>query len=245
MDSGTTNLAVKCRGVTKTYHAGGVDTLALQGIDLEVNAGELFMLVGPSGCGKTTLISVIAAILNHDRGECSVFGNDLRKMSEAEKTRFRGKTIGFVFQAFNLIPTLSAEENVAVPLLIQGVDRKSAISKARILLEQMGLIDKRNVSPRDLSGGQQQRVAVARALVHDPKLIVCDEPTSSLDRETGRQVMELFKKVALADGRTLMIVTHDNRIFHFADRIASMSDGKINGIYSSASEMTEQEELRG
>jgi len=241
MSENSNPLAVKCQAVTKTYHAGGVDTLALRGIDLEVKAGELFMLVGPSGCGKTTLISVIAAILNHDQGVCSVFGEDLRLMSEAEKTRFRGKTIGFVFQAFNLIPTLSSEENIAIPLLIQGVERRIALARARDLLEQVGLIQKRDSFPRDLSGGQQQRVAVARALVHEPKLIVCDEPTSSLDRETGRQVMELFKKVALSHGRTLMIVTHDNRIYNFADRIASMSDGKIDGIYSSAAEMAADE----
>ena len=235
-------IAVRCQRVTKTYRSGGTDTLALRGIDLEVKAGELFMLVGPSGCGKTTLISVIAAILHHDQGNCSVFGRDLQQMSESEKTKFRGKTIGFVFQAFNLIPTLSAEENVAIPLLIQGLEKAKAISRARDLLAKVGLSEKRKVSPRDLSGGQQQRVAIARALVHEPKLIVCDEPTSSLDRDTGAQIMELFKQVALSDGRTLMIVTHDNRIFKFADRIASMSDGHINGIYNSAAELAKDEE---
>jgi putative ABC transport system ATP-binding protein len=239
--STNTPLAVKCRDLTKTYHTGGVDTFALRGIDLEVKSGELFMLAGPSGCGKTTLISIIAAILNHDQGQCSVFGSDLKQMSEAEKTRFRCRTIGFVFQAFNLIPTLSSEENIAIPLLIQGVERKIAIDRARNLLNKVGLYDKRNSSPRDLSGGQQQRVAVARALVHEPKLIVCDEPTSSLDKETGRQVMELFKQVALSDGRTLMIVTHDNRIFNFADRIALMNDGRVEGVFNSASEMTGHE----
>jgi putative ABC transport system ATP-binding protein len=234
-------IAVNCQGVTKVYHAGGVETHALRGVDLEVKSGELFMLAGPSGCGKTTLISVIAAILDNDQGRVSVFGQDLKSLSESEKTKFRGKTIGFVFQAFNLIPTLTAEENVSIPLLIQGVDRKIALRKAQSLLEQVGLKQKLKSFPRDLSGGQQQRVAIARALVHDPKLIVCDEPTSALDKETGRQVMELFKQVALSEGRTLMIVTHDNRIFNFADRIAVMNDGIVTGVYKSLEEMAAAE----
>ena len=162
MEADNSKIAVRCQGVTKTYHAGGVDTLALRGIDLEVRAGELFMLVGPSGCGKTTLISIIAAILNHDQGECSVFGKDLRKMSEREKTKFRGYAFGFVFQSFNLIPSLSSEENVAIPLLIQGTERKVAISKAREVLQQVGLYEKKDVSPRDLSGGQQHSTVCAR-----------------------------------------------------------------------------------
>jgi putative ABC transport system ATP-binding protein len=229
--------AIECKGVTKIYHTGGVDTPALRGIDLVVNPGELFMLVGPSGCGKTTLISIIAAILHHDAGSCSVFGRDLKQLTEREKTKFRGSSIGFVFQSFNLIPTLTARENVAIPLLIQGVERKVAYDRAGALLNKVGLWDKRSSAPRDLSGGQQQRVAVARALVHEPKLIVCDEPTSALDRETGRQVMELFRQVALSEGRTLMIVTHDNRIFRFADRIASMNDGRVEGVFGSEEEM--------
>ena len=222
-----TETAVHCRSVTKTYGSGSAAVTALRGIDLDVRAGELLMLVGPSGCGKTTLISVIAGILDRDGGECDVFGHDFSAMSAREKTRYRGETIGFVFQAFNLLPTLTAAENVSIPLLINGAARGVAIQKAKEMLANVGLGDKVNSLPAQLSGGQQQRVAIARALVHDPKLIVCDEPTSSLDHETGQKVMELLKDIALKNDRSLIIVTHDARIFGFADRIAKMDDGRI------------------
>jgi putative ABC transport system ATP-binding protein len=223
----TNGTAVLCKGVTKTYVTGSAKVLALQGIDLDVRVGELLMLVGPSGCGKTTLISVIAGILDHDEGDCLVFEQNVRDMGQTQKTRYRGTNVGFVFQAFNLIPTLSVMENVAVPLLILGRSRGEAHSKAKELLTQVGLEDKFNILPSQLSGGQQQRVAIARALVHGPKLIVCDEPTSALDADTGRMVMEILRQTALAADRALIIVTHDNRIFNFADRIARMDDGRI------------------
>src|SRR5688572_3446352 len=185
------------------------------------------MLVGPSGCGKTTLISVVAGILDRDDGECRVFGQDFQQMSAAEKTRYRGQTIGFVFQSFNLLPSLTAAENAAVPLMINGTRRKEAVKNATQMLERVGLGGRANALPSQLSGGQQQRVAIARALVHDPRLIVCDEPTSALDHETGHNVMELLKEVALKEDRALVIVTHDARIFEFADRIARMDDGRV------------------
>ena len=219
--------AVSLRGVTKTYGPGSARVQALRGIDLEVRAGELLMLVGPSGCGKTTLISVIAGILDHDEGEFVVFDHDLKSMSQAEKTRYRGANIGFVFQAFNLIPTLTVAENVAIPLLILGKRRAEALARAGEVLEAVGLGDKLDALPAALSGGQQQRVAIARALVHNPRLIVCDEPTSALDADTGRLVMEVLRGNALSADRALIIVTHDNRIFNFADRIARMDDGRI------------------
>jgi putative ABC transport system ATP-binding protein len=223
----TNGTAVLCKGVTKAYVTGSAKVLALQGIDLDVRVGELLMLVGPSGCGKTTLISVIAGILDHDEGDCLVFEQNVRDMGQTQKTRYRGTNVGFVFQAFNLIPTLSVVENVAVPLLILGRSRGEAHSKAKELLTQVGLEDKFNVLPAELSGGQQQRVAIARALVHGPKLIVCDEPTSALDADTGRMVMEILRQTALSADRALIIVTHDSRIFNFADRIARMDDGRI------------------
>jgi putative ABC transport system ATP-binding protein len=219
--------AVHCRDVTKTYSAGSTKVMALRGVDLDINQGELMMLVGPSGCGKTTLISVVAGILDRDDGECEVFGEDFAKMSGRRKTAFRGKTVGFVFQQFNLLPALTAAQNVAVPLLINGMSRGPAVKKAKEILDRVGLGDRTESLPRNLSGGQQQRVAIARALVHDPRLIVCDEPTSALDHQTGHVVMRLLKNVALGEGRTLVIVTHDARIFGFADRIAKMDDGKI------------------
>jgi putative ABC transport system ATP-binding protein len=219
--------AVSCRGVTKSYVAGTTRVMALRGVDLEVRMGELLMLVGPSGCGKTTLISVIAGILDHDEGDCLVFEQDLRALGQARRTRFRGKNVGFVFQAYNLLPTLTAAENVAVPLLLQGAGRARAFARAEEMLSRVGLEDKLRALPAQLSGGQQQRVAIARALAHEPRLVVCDEPTSALDHETGGRVMEVLRQTALSSDRALIIVTHDNRIFNFADRIARMDDGRI------------------
>ena len=220
-------LAVRCQGVVKAYGEGASKVVALRGIDLEIRQGELMMLVGPSGCGKTTLISVIAGILDQDEGECVVYGNDLRAMPQRMRTRFRGENIGFVFQAFNLLPTLTAVENAAVPLLINRVNRGEALDRAAEMMKRVGLGERTKSLPSQMSGGQQQRVAIARALVHDPKLIVCDEPTSALDHETGHKVMELLREVALKDERCLVIVTHDARIFEFADRMARMDDGRV------------------
>ncbi len=219
--------AVSLRGVTKSYGTGASRVLALRGVDLDVRLGELLMLVGPSGCGKTTLISVAAAILDHDEGEIVVFERSLKSMTPLEKTRFRGENIGFVFQSYNLIPTLTVAENVAIPLLILGSRRSVALDRAREILDAVGLGDKLRALPPALSGGQQQRVAIARALVNNPRLVVCDEPTSALDADTGRLVMDVLRRSALSDHRALIIVTHDNRIFSFADRIAKMDDGRI------------------
>jgi putative ABC transport system ATP-binding protein len=233
---GSPDIAVRCTGVTKTYGTGNAKVVALRGIELDVHTGELLMLVGPSGCGKTTLISVIAGILDQDEGSCVVFDHDWRQMSLYAKTRYRGHHIGFVFQAFNLLPTLTAAENVAVPLLINGGGRREAIRRAQEVLARVGLGERAGAAPAQLSGGQQQRVAIARALVHDPKLIVCDEPTCALDHETGRQVMALLHHAAGKD-RALIVVTHDARIFEFADRIARMDDGRIDTIVHSPAEL--------
>jgi putative ABC transport system ATP-binding protein len=224
------NFAVNCHGVTKTYGAGDTRVMALRGIDLDVRRGELLMLVGPSGCGKTTLISIIAAILEQDSGDCDVLGRDVKGMVQKEKTRFRGESIGFVFQLFNLLPALTAVENVAIPLLINGIPRVNAEARAKRALEAVNLGARLDALPGKLSGGQQQRVAIARALIHDPKLIVCDEPTSNLDHETGRSVMNILRDVAKSPDRALIVVTHDPRIFEFADRIAHMDDGKIINV---------------
>jgi len=232
LDMDENQVAVYCRGVTKSYVTGPTRVIALRGVDLEVHMGELLMLVGPSGCGKTTLISVMAGILDHDEGECLVFNQDLRGMGQRRRTRYRGSNIGFVFQAYNLLPTLTAVENVSVPLLINGAAPSKAHEAAGVLLEQVGLGDRSHALPAQLSGGQQQRVAIARALAHGPRLIVCDEPTSALDADTGRMVMEVLRNKALTSDRALIIVTHDNRIFNFADRIARMDDGQITVIES-------------
>lgn len=219
--------AVRCEKLVKTYDAGGQKVTALNGVDLTIKLGELMMLVGPSGCGKTTLISVIAGILDQDSGACELFGENVNAMSSKDKLQFRAKNIGFVFQAFNLLPALNAAENVSIPLIINGVKRAVAEQKAIKVLEQVGLGDRWKSFPSQLSGGQQQRVAIARALVHSPRLIVCDEPTSALDHTSGHNVMNLLKEVALQHDRALVIVTHDARIFEFADRVAEMDDGHL------------------
>src|SRR5258707_12363188 len=216
----TRELAVRCRGLTKTYGAGDASVTALRGLDIEVRRGELLMIVGPSGCGKTTLISIIAAILDQDAGQCEVVGRDLRRMDHRERARFRGSSIGFVFQVFTLLPALTAIENVAVPLLINGMSWKQAESRAREVLQLVGLGTRLRALPTQLSGGEQQRVAIARALVHDPNLIVCDEPTSNLDHENGRSVMNILRGVAKSPDRALFVVTHDPRILNFANGIA-------------------------
>lgn len=232
----TPNIAVVCENVIKIYGGGGTAVHALRGVNIEVRTGELLMLVGPSGCGKTTLISVIAGVLQRNGGQCFVFGKDYGKMSSDETTRFRGRNIGFVFQAFNLIPSLTALENAAVPLIINGAKPSVAVRQARGVLEKVGFDERMmNSMPMDLSGGQQQRVAIGRALVHNPRLIVCDEPTSALDGETGHKVMELMRRLAVGRDRALIVVTHDARIFGFADRIAHMEDGRIMRIADSQS----------
>jgi putative ABC transport system ATP-binding protein len=230
-------IAVHCAGVTKSYGSGSAQVMALRGIDLNVHMGELLMLVGPSGCGKTTLISVIAGILDQDEGECLVFEQNLQRMGQNERTQYRGRNIGFVFQAYNLLPALTAAENVAIPLMINGMSRQEALPKAQDILVRVGLEERMDALPAQLSGGQQQRVAIARALVHDPKLVVCDEPTSALDHETGQKVMELLRTVAVGSDRALVVVTHDSRTFEFADRIAQMDDGRIEKIVQTASEL--------
>src|SRR5262249_27060882 len=194
------------------------------------------MLVGPSGCGKTTLISTMAGVLDPSSGECLVFGSNLHRMSKSQRTRYRGEHIGFVFQQFNLIGSLTLRENVAIPLLINGSGFAEALRKAEDALEKVGLGDRVESRPRDLSGGQQQRVAIARAIVHSPNLVVCDEPTSALDHVTGQHVVELLRSVSAGEGRALIIVTHDSRIYHYADRIARMDDGRIQQIHNSYEE---------
>lgn len=230
MEATSVEAAVRCRGITKTYASGATRTMALRGVDLDVFPGELLMLVGPSGCGKTTLISVLAGILDQDEGSASVFGRDFRAMPQREKTAWRGRHVGFVFQAFNLLPALNARENVAVPMWILGHKRREGLARAQAVLDEVGLGARGDSLPNQLSGGQQQRVAIARALVHQPRLIVCDEPTSALDHETGQTVIELLRRTAVSKERALVIVTHDARIFRYADRIARMDDGRITRI---------------
>ena len=226
------SVIASCRDIVKIFNSGEASVKALQGITLDIYENELLMLVGPSGCGKTTLVSVLSGLLGFDSGECKLMGHDIASMSDEEITAFRGKNIGFVFQAFNLLPSLSSIENVALPLTIEGRKRVEALALAKEMLEAVGLGGKEAVKPSGLSGGEQQRVAIARALVHNPKFIICDEPTSSLDHKSGQIVMELLRKIIKEKGASMIVVTHDNRIYKYADRIVHMEDGKIVKVAS-------------
>jgi len=222
--------AVVCHGVEKAFGTGSTRLQVLRGVNLEAHYGELTFLLGPSGSGKTTLLSIIAGLLKHDQGGVQVLGTDRAKLHNGEAALFRLRNVGFVFQQFNLIPALTAAENAAVPLLAAGWRRKEAVGQARELLADLGMAHRADVLPNKLSGGEQQRVAFARALIQSPKLVICDEPTSSLDGPTGRHVMELLRKIALSPGRAVLVVTHDFRILEFADRIAEISDGVIEKV---------------
>jgi putative ABC transport system ATP-binding protein len=200
---------------------------ALRGVDLEVKRGELLMLVGPSGCGKTSLISIIATLLNQDAGLCEVLGEDFQRLEPLSRARFRNEAIGFVFQVLNLLPALTVIENISLPLLIAGQSRKQAEARAVELTQRVGLDNRRGALPIQLSGGEQQRVAIARALAGEPRLLICDEPTSSLDHESGQLMMRLLEQEAKSPNRAVIVVTHDPRIVGFADRIARMDDGRI------------------
>jgi putative ABC transport system ATP-binding protein len=226
--------AVQARGISKWFGESEARIQALRRLDLDIGMGELAMLVGPSGCGKTTLISVIAGLLDASEGDLEVLGEQPNRMAAKQRILFRRQNLGFVFQQFNLLPALTAAENVAVPLFVAGWKRRPAVEKAAELLEELGMGDRMHAVPSQLSGGQQQRVAMARALVHDPRLVVCDEPTSALDAKAGHKVMELLAEVAVRPDRAVIVVTHDNRVLDFADTIAHMEDGRITHVEPSA-----------
>jgi putative ABC transport system ATP-binding protein len=220
-------LGVSCRNVRKYFGSGEAKVEALRGVDFETRSGELSFLVGPSGCGKTTLISIIAGLLDRSEGELTVLGTNVDELSPSERVLFRRRNLGFIFQQFNLLPALTAAENVAVPLIAAGTSRRQAVNHASALLSQLGLGNRLGALPLTLSGGQQQRVAIARALIHEPRLVVCDEPTAALDHASGEVVMQLLAANAVRPGRTVIVVTHDTRVFHYAHSIAHMDDGRI------------------
>ena len=225
--STNSTIGVSCRGVRKHFGQGEARVEALRGVDFETRIGELSFLVGPSGCGKTTLISIIAGLLDRTGGDLTVLGMDLNHVSASKRVLFRRQNLGFIFQQFNLLPALTAAENVAVPLIAAGMRRRPAVDRAKGLLSQLGLDNRLNALPLTLSGGQQQRVAIARALIHEPRLVVCDEPTAALDHASGEAVMQLLAANAVRPGRTVIVVTHDTRVFHYAHSIAHMDDGRI------------------
>jgi len=219
--------AIAVRALTKTYAEGSTGTLALRGVDLDVHAGEVLMLMGPSGSGKTTLLSIMGCILTASSGSVRIAGQEVTPLKEKELPAIRLKNIGFVFQGFNLFPTLTAGENVELMLDLKGVKASAAKKRSQELLEQVGMGEKYASFPSDLSGGQKQRVAIARALAGDPKIILADEPTAALDSHTGRNVMEMMSDLAHKRWRAVVIVTHDSRVLEFADRIVKIEDGAI------------------
>jgi len=214
------------RGIGKCYGEGPLASRALHPTDIEIRRGEVLVLMGPSGSGKTTLLSLLGLVLTPTEGEVLVGGRSTARATADELARLRQRRLGFVFQQFNLLPSLSAVENVAVPLLLGGVAWPEREARAARALELVGMGDRRRARPRQLSGGQQQRVAIARALVNDAPVLLCDEPTASLDGETGRGVLDTLGRLARA-GRAVVVVTHDERVLAIADRLLQVVDGRV------------------
>jgi putative ABC transport system ATP-binding protein len=228
---------ITLRNIAKSFTSGDITNQVLFDINADIHPGELTLLVGPSGCGKTTLISIIAGILASDSGSIDLFGTPIHQLSDAKRTLFRKQNLGFIFQQFNLVPTLTVAENVAMPLIIRGLKEKEALHLAQNMLTEVQLGDRCNANIGQLSVGQQQRVAIARALVLEPRLLICDEPTASLDAQNGKRVMELIKTLALRkdergqSNRFVIVVTHDNRIYDFGDRMLEMEDGRMKQVH--------------
>jgi putative ABC transport system ATP-binding protein len=219
--------AIRVENLKKIYGSGATAVEALRGVDFTVDQGEFVLLSGPSGSGKTTLLSILGCVLSPTSGHVSLLGEDISRATERDLPRLRLSYIGFVFQTHNLIASLSATDNIAMLLELRGYHRRRAIDEAHRLLEAVGLSDKRDVRPAELSGGQRQRVAIARALAGSPPLLLADEPTAALDAQNGLAVTQLLRQLARELGRTVVVVTHDNRIFHLGDRIVHIEDGTI------------------
>ena len=219
-------VALSCQGLWKIYEMGDEKVQAVRGIDLEISKGEMVAIMGPSGCGKTTLLNILSGIDEPSAGQVMVAGKPLFGISDDERTDLRGKEMGFIFQKFHLLDVMNAVENVEIPLLLMGTEPSDARTSASSALGKVGLADRLTHRPAELSGGQQQRVSIARAIVHNPSVILCDEPTGNLDSETSQQVMELLVDLNRA-GSTLVIVTHDNEIASQCSRIVRINDGRI------------------
>lgn len=218
---------IKLENVWKIYRMGDVEVNALQELSLDVKEGEFLAIMGPSGSGKSTMVNMIGCLDVPTRGRVILDGHDISKLEESELAQIRGRKIGFIFQQFNLIPTLTALENVALPIVFQSVEREKRTARATELLEIVELGDRMEHKPAELSGGQQQRVAIARSLANNPEVILADEPTGNLDSNTGEMVMGFLKKLNRKEGKTIIVVTHDNNVARHADRIEFLKDGRI------------------
>ncbi len=218
---------ISVKNLYKIYRVGDSKVRALNGVDLTIYKGEFCAIVGTSGSGKSTMLNMLAGLEKPTKGEVIVAGKHLENMSENQLVKFRREHVGFIFQSFNLLGTMNARENVALPLTFRGVDKKVRLAKADEMLDLVGLPKHKKHKPNEMSGGQQQRVGVARALVLDPEIIFADEPTGNLDSNTSAEVMKLMKKIVREQNQTLVMVTHDNHLASFADRIFHIIDGKI------------------
>ncbi len=221
--------AIEVRELTKIYTEGSTASRALDGVDLDVESGQVTLLMGPSGSGKTTLVSIMGAILRPTSGSVRIAGREITGLKERQLPAVRLNHIGFVFQGFNLFPTLTAAENIELALKLKKASAGDARKRARTLLDDVGLHDKYGAYPADLSGGQKQRVAIARAIAGQPDIVLADEPTAALDKDSGRVVMDLLRDLAHEKGRAVVVVTHDNRVLEYADRIVKIEDGRIAG----------------
>ena len=226
---GVDTLMVEARSVEKDYAAGGVRVRALRGVDLSVPSGEMVAVMGPSGCGKTTLLNCLSGLDEFDGGEVLIGGESISDMSDRRRTRFRAERMGFIFQTYNLIPVLSAVENVELPLLVAGTRPKEARRRATAVLEMVGVPEQAGKRPNEMSGGQQQRVTVARSLVNDPAIVWADEPTGALDSETSGEIVDLLVRLNQEQGHTFVLVTHDASVAARAHRTIRMRDGLIEG----------------
>ncbi|MGG1947007.1 ABC transporter ATP-binding protein [Trinickia sp. NRRL B-1857] len=225
-----TDVAIDAKSLNKAFGEGDGRTVALKDVSLQAKFGELLMIVGPSGSGKTTLLSVISGVLRPDSGDVTVAGTDLWSQAGDSIAEFRLNHIGFVFQDYHLFPRLTTAENVAIPLILKRWDWGDALNEALKYLEIVGLKSRAELAPVKLSGGEQQRVAIARAMVSQPDILILDEPTASLDGDTGRAIIDFVARQVLNDRRCIVIVTHDARIFDYADRVVHMEDGQLKCI---------------
>ena len=217
---------IKLDNVHKIYRMEGVEVPAINGISLSINQGDFVALIGPSGSGKSTAMNLVGCLDTASKGDIFLGKHNIQHLSESDLAQVRGKQIGFIFQTFNLIPSLNAIENVALPMMFQGVSRSTRMSKAQKLLEQVGLANRMHHLPNQLSGGQRQRVAIARALVNDPEIILADEPTGNLDTKTGEEIMKMLKELN-KQGKTIILVTHNPDLTKLANKVIRLKDGKI------------------
>jgi len=221
------NAVIELQNVKKIYKMEGVETPALRGVDLKIKKGEFMAIIGPSGSGKSTLLHMIGVLDRPTSGKIYLDGIDISKLNDSELARLRGKKIGFVFQFFNLYPTLTAQENIELPMLILECDRKEREEKALNLIEMVNLEKRAGHLPSQLSGGERQRVAIARAIANDPEIVLADEPTGNLDTKIGSEIMKLFSRLQEEENMTVVMITHELEIAKHAERVVHMIDGKI------------------